>query len=287
MNLAAAKYRIAYEAFSKFSGSLSRVDNLEDLSTVVSRNLKYLFNFKIFRIILLDKDTVTGYTFIKNEIWAHKNQEDILDYEKKLLQDQIPFSNAISSEELPDYINHVPLNNGQLWGWYLPYTNYKVCVSLIADDQTQFSYSDVDILHLLVDTLTSKYRQICLNQEIILKNKRLEEAVGQIALKNKEIEQINSNQQNVIELRTRELRFKNKKILELSRLNAHNLREPLCRILGLLEIADYYDEQGLRNEILPKLCESSLELDAIFKNVVAKSEQEIEYYGKTIGNYDE
>ena len=104
MNLAAAKYRIAYEAFSKFSGSLNRVDNLEDLSTVVSRNLKYLFNFKIFRIILLDKDTVTGYTFIKNEIWAHKNQEDILDYEKKLLQDQIPFSYAISSEELPTSI---------------------------------------------------------------------------------------------------------------------------------------------------------------------------------------
>ncbi|MDP5044594.1 MAG: hypothetical protein NWQ06_06410 [Leeuwenhoekiella sp.] len=278
MNLAAAKYRITYEAFSKFSGGLSKVENLENLSHVVSKHLKYLFNFKIFRILLIDKSNVTGYTFAKGQTWISKNGEDVLTFENKLLKEQIPFSNAINDSDLPKYLNHITLDNGQLWGWYIPYSDYEVCVSLVSDDSAQFSLSDVEILHLLVDTLTSKYRQICLNQEINLKNQRLEDAVAQIALKNKEIEKINSNQQSIIDSRTRELRIKNKKILELLRLNAHELREPLCRILGLLEISDYYTDTELRNEILPKLAESSFELDSIFKSVVIKSEEEIKKY---------
>ena len=275
MNLAAAKYRITYEAFSKFSGGLNQVESLEALSKVVSKHLKYLFNFKIFRILLIDKERVKSYTFAKGQTWT---SSAILNFEQTILENQTPFRKPIKINELPDYLEHIPLNNGQLWGWHLQYSNYEVCVSLVSDDLAKFSYSDVEILHLLVDTLTSKYRQICLNEEINQKNERLQEAVAQIEIKNKEIEKINSNQQSIIDSRTRELRLKNKKLLELSMLNAHNLREPLCRVLGLLELAEFYSNEELRTEILPMLIESSIDLDTIFKKVVLKSEEEIKNY---------
>ena len=67
-----------------------------------------------------------------------------------------------------------------------------------------------------IDSVGSKYRQIYLSQKLIENNNDLERLVAEIELKNKEIEGINSNQQNLIELRTRELHSKNKKVFELS-----------------------------------------------------------------------
>ena len=286
MNLAGAKYRITYEAFSKFSGSLGKVDSIEMLGEITNRHLKYLFNFRAFRILLLDKDSISGYTFSKGKIYAHNNSENILDYEKELLEKHTPFSEPVKPDSLPVYLSELDLQNGVLWGWYISYPDYRICVSLLSDDNVKFNHTDSDIIHMLVDSITSKYRQICLSEELKCKNETLQDAIAQIELKNREIEAINSNQQDVINNRTEELLNKNKKLLDLSRLNSHNLREPLTRILGLIEVADHLDSKELKETMLPEIKTSALELDTIFKKVVQQSEEEAKITINQDGGYE-
>lgn len=286
MNLAEAKYRITYEAFSKFSGSLGKVDSIEMLGDITNRHLKYLFNFRAFRILLLDKESISGYTLSKGKIYAHNNSEKLLDYEKKLLKTHTPFSIPVEPNSLPLYLPELDLQNGILWGWYIPSSYYRICVSVLSDDKVKFNHTDADIMHMLVDSITSKYRQICLSEELKCKNETLQDAIAQIELKNKEIEAINNNQQNVINIRTEELINKNKKLLDISRLNSHNLREPLTRILGLIEVADHLDNRELKETMLPEIKTSALELDSIFREVVQQSEKEVNTIIDKNGSYE-
>ena len=275
MNLSGAKYRITYEAFSKFSGNLSKVESLEELGKIISRHLKYLFNYKVFKIMILHEQSLAGYTFLPGKTFTHTQQQDLEPYERLLLKDKIPFVNSIDSTELPEYLKDVKLNNGNLWGWFLAYSEYQICISLVSDDDTYFSSSDVDIVHLLADSVASKYRQISLSEILQQNNIHLESLVTEISCKNKEIKAINDNQQLVIEARTEELLQKNKKLFELSRLNAHDLREPLSRVLGLLELADHLPQDELRSSILPKIKEASRHLDQVIQRVVTQSEKEL------------
>ncbi|RXG31561.1 phytochrome family protein [Leeuwenhoekiella palythoae] len=275
MNLSGAKYRITYEAFSKFSGNLSKVESLEELGKIISRHLKYLFNYKVFKIMILHEQSLAGYTFLPGKTITHTQQQDLEPYERLLLKDKIPFVNSIDSTELPEYLKDVKLNNGNLWGWFLAYSEYQICISLVSDDDTYFSSSDVDIVHLLADSVASKYRQISLSEILQQNNIHLESLVTEIACKNKEIKAINDNQQLVIEARTEELLQKNKKLFELSRLNAHDLREPLSRVLGLLELAEHLPQDELRSSILPKIKEASGHLDQVIQRVVTQSEKEL------------
>ena len=275
MNLSGAKYRITYEAFSKFSGNLSKVESLEELGKIISRHLKYLFNYKVFKIMILHEQSLAGYTFLPGKTITHTQQQDLEPYEHLLLRDKIPFVNSIGSTELPEYLKDVKLNNGNLWGWFLAYSEYQICISLVSDDDTYFSSSDVDIVHLLADSVASKYRQISLSEILQQNNIHLESLVTEIACKNKEIKAINDNQQLVIEARTEELLQKNKKLFELSRLNAHDLREPLSRVLGLLELAEHLPQDELRSSILPKIKEASGHLDQVIQRVVTQSEKEL------------
>lgn len=275
MNLSGAKYRITYEAFSKFSGNLSKVESLEELGKIISRHLKYLFNYKVFKIMILHEQSLAGYTFLPGKTITHTQQQDLEPYERLLLKDKIPFVNSIDSTELPEYLKDVKLNNGNLWGWFLAYSEYQICISLVSDDDTYFSSSDVDIVHLLADSVASKYRQISLSEILQQNNIHLESLVTEIACKNKEIKAINDNQQLVIEARTEELLQKNKKLFELSKLNAHDLREPLSRVLGLLELAEHLPQDELRSSILPKIKEASGHLDQVIQRVVTQSEKEL------------
>ena len=275
MNLSDAKYRITYEAFSKFSSSLSKAETLENLGKTINRHLKYLFNFKAFRIMLVNDGELNGYTFTKGKYIQHTLSKDLAPHELKLLANQVPFVEELKTSDLPDYLAHLSLNQGKLWGWFLNYTSYQVCTSLISDEEEQFDHSDAAILHLLAESVSSKYRQIYLGQKLLENNLNLERLVKEIELKNKEIEGINSNQQSIIESRTQELQLKNKKLIELSHLNAHDLREPLSRVLGLLEITSHLSDTDVREAILPQIKESAEELDTIIKRVVRQSEAEI------------
>ncbi len=277
MDLSVAKYRITYEAFSKFSGNLSKADSVTALAEVACKNLKYLFNFKLFRLLLIDEwGRHNVFTFYKGQVSIElKSSYATFHYEEEILKTQIPLLQDTDCSIFKRYLKGENIAQAKLWGWLFDYNNYKVCASVLASEGINFSYNDVEILQLLADSFTTKYRQINLSEELRMKNKNLQSAVKEIEKKNQQINKINDNQQQIILERTEELRCKNAKLRELSKVNAHSLREPLSRILGILEISEHYDAHQIKEELLPFISISALELDITLRDVVARSEMEI------------
>ncbi|MEH6408419.1 MAG: hypothetical protein V7767_14170 [Leeuwenhoekiella sp.] len=276
MDHSSAKYRITYEAFSKFLGNLTKAEDFNNLAKVVGKNLKYLFDYRLFRILITTDNKVKIFTFAQGKYWIDTYKKSTFDYEKKLLHTQIPFCEKMNSCNFLKYIDCDELLNPHVWGWFYTYNNAHVCASVVADDIKKFDQSDVEILNLLVDSFTTKFLQIKLRNDLNGKNKNLQKAIKTIEKKNEFIRKINGDQKKIIYSRTKEIRDKNDKLLEISKLNAHNVREPLSRILGLLEISEHYSATELKEEVFSYLKESALELDATLQNVIEMSSGEID-----------
>ena len=86
--------------------------------------------------------------------------------------------------------------------------------------------------------------------------------------KNNIISRISENQKEVIKNRTSEIANKNKTLLEISVLNAHNVREPLSRIIGLIDLLDDDETEESIRELIPLIKISSVDLDAALKEVI-------------------
>lgn len=277
MNLYENKYRITYEAFSKFSAKLSKANSTEELVTVVQSNLKYLFNFNFFRILIKKENTAQAINVFFNSTQPVKIiKSELLDYEERLLFKNIPIHLFTDGKNAEATIGKKI--SGDLWGWYFKYDEIQLCVSLISDKEKPFITRDIEILNLLIDNFITKYQQIQLKEKLNHQNKNLLGALNVIKSQKVQITKIVDQQKQVIEERTLELKLKNKELAEISRLNAHTVREPLSRILGLIEIADLYSLEELKTEILEKLKYSATDLDKALQDVIEKSTNAIERF---------
>lgn len=279
MNIYENKYRIAYEAFSKFSSKLSKVESEEDIFTLLKENLKYLFNFKVFRLLILQQEKIKSFTFnTSHTLTESLSRSDIYSFESDLLQKNIPIFKSYQENFLQELDKNDPISEAKLWGWYFKYQKTELCVSLVSDKNKPFTTKDIQILNLVIDSVITKYQQLNLKERLDSQNQSLLDAIGVIENQNVHIKKIVENQKKIIEKRTKSIRIKNRKLAEINKLNAHNFREPLTRILGLLEIADLYSPEELKNEILEKIKISSVELDKIFLDVIDRSTEEIEKF---------
>ncbi|MGB3774394.1 MAG: histidine kinase, partial [Leeuwenhoekiella sp.] len=93
------------------------------------------------------------------------------------------------------------------------------------------------------------------------------------------IYRIVDNQQTVITERMKEISIKNDKLLEISKMNAHHVREPLSRIMGIVEIIDHLSTEELHNEALGYLRDSAKDLDCTLKQIIDMSSTEIDKFG--------
>jgi two-component system sensor histidine kinase/response regulator len=106
-------------------------------------------------------------------------------------------------------------------------------------------------------------------------NKNLATAYAEIQNKNEELEaseeglkQINENLNGLVIHRTEALENQNKKLREYAFINAHKVRSPLARILGLINLIKHdveLTDEG--KEIMGRLLDSSNELDGILNEV--------------------
>jgi len=87
--------------------------------------------------------------------------------------------------------------------------------------------------------------------------------------KNEIIEKLNRELESKVELRTKMLREQNAKLMEYAFVNAHVLRAPVSRILGLVNllIRSETPRPTADKEIIKHLDESSKELDSVVRNL--------------------
>lgn len=92
-------------------------------------------------------------------------------------------------------------------------------------------------------------------------------AYTQLQYKNDTIEHLNRSLEAKVEIRTRLLREQNSKLMEYAFVNAHVLRAPVSRILGLLNLLAKTNPENQDKEIIHHLEESTKELDEVVRNL--------------------
>lgn len=269
-------YRITYETFSKFSNNLNSCKNLEEVSQVAVRFLKYLLNFHVFRISLNQNGDFLVYS--QNNIrgeFSLISEENLLPHEIKILEDGIP----VRSQKIPSVlIKDIPkinLVHPSLWCWSFKKMEFHFTVSLVADANKPFEVGDIEMLKLISDSFQAKFQEIYLKEQLDHKNKSLLQALEVIKSQNAKIHKIVENQKEIIEERTKEIVEKNEKLLHISALNAHNVREPLSRIQGIVQLFEVFDDATCRTELVPKLIQSSEEMDQVLQEVIKTATTEL------------
>jgi signal transduction histidine kinase len=117
------------------------------------------------------------------------------------------------------------------------------------------------------------------NREVQNKNEELRASEEELLAATEELKQINENLNNQVAYRTHAILEQNKKIIHHAYINAHQVRAPLARILGLVNLMKF--ENGVHNgnnELLQRLNRSANELDDVLQQVRANLD-EAEFQG--------
>ena len=103
-------------------------------------------------------------------------------------------------------------------------------------------------------------------------NKSNAEAREALLKLNREINQMNENLESMVRERTEEIAAKNQRLLEYAFFTAHEVRGPLARILGLVELAKLQELRHEHEEIIVRLQEAANELDEVIRIINRKLE---------------
>lgn len=257
-------YKILFDAMATFSLSVYNVEKMEDLPDILSRQLKYLFNFQSFH-----------YYFIENE-----------NYQSILLQEgQLSFKEGnvrdLKEEELQVYQMDVPiLKNWELGenivekrSWkFLGGANSCTLISLTSVSPQLFTNKYIPILKIVNEVIRSKIKNIKLLSLLTSNNITLEQMTQKLQIQNSKIEDLIKHQEKIIDIRTIDLKNSNDKLSSLIQFNAHQIREPLTRILSLMEIKNEIGEQEFISDFLPMIETSVQDLDKSIHDIINTSE---------------
>jgi len=119
----------------------------------------------------------------------------------------------------------------------------------------------ITILGLLLYRYSREKRKS--NQELLELNKNISE-------KSEEIRQINDNLEAEVNLRTQKIKAQNQKLIEYAFFNAHKVRGPLARVLGLVMLIEKESSLDVMKDMHKKIHISALELDEAVKAINQK-----------------
>lgn len=114
------------------------------------------------------------------------------------------------------------------------------------------------------------------NKEVHSKNEELKAYGEELQASEEELKLINENLNNLVENRTQALIKQNEKLIQHAFINAHKVRSPLARILGLVNLIKYevrLEEKG--KDLVDRLHVSSHELNDVLKEVRINLEDDI------------
>lgn len=90
---------------------------------------------------------------------------------------------------------------------------------------------------------------------------------AEIQTQNEEIRRLNNNLEKIVEERTRKIEIQNQQLIDYAYFNAHSLRGPLARVLGLLQLARMGDEQMKGDLLLDMISKEIDDLDKIVRQI--------------------
>ncbi len=120
--------------------------------------------------------------------------------------------------------------------------------------------------------LYTKTRMVLLLQDSTLKQEALAMANQQLENSHRQISELISSQEKIIENRTKELKRANASLIELIQFNSHNISEPVARILGLVQLQSMVTSEEFFTDYWPLLEQSVQDMDNTIRQIVYKTE---------------
>lgn len=121
------------------------------------------------------------------------------------------------------------------------------------------------VLHVSINRVRNQ------NSEIKKQRAEIEEKSEELRVLNESLKDMNAALELKVLRRTAELQLKTKKLEEYAFTNAHGLRAPVARVLGLIQILDFKNTSETET-ILEQLRITATELDNATKDIRAKLE---------------
>lgn len=243
-----ANIRLSFEAYAQFSGKLHTCRNNEELNKLLQKHLKYLFNYSALRISYLRSGMLTIHTIAQGECSLVSTiGEELPAIEGQLLRTGVPLQKDIEGE-------------GTWHGWRFADEDGSYLFLLIRTEENQKLALVQSILRLMAESLIAKFLQFSLYEALDRQNEEIKDL-----LKDREEE---------ILRKTEDLSRKNKELRQIVRFNAHQVREPLSRIIGLTELLKM-QESSQDIEELPLLTEATRELDETLKQIIHNAEYQL------------
>jgi tetratricopeptide (TPR) repeat protein len=125
------------------------------------------------------------------------------------------------------------------------------------------------LVYVLKDKkIRQAYRQLRdQNLEIVKNREDISQQAQQLKEANEEIQRINENLEAIVRARTEELESKNRQLEEYAFLNAHKLRAPVARLLGLIHVAKLTQNSEELRELFMLSQHEAGEVDRIVKKI--------------------
>jgi tetratricopeptide (TPR) repeat protein len=118
------------------------------------------------------------------------------------------------------------------------------------------------------DELTALNEEIRSQQEEVMAQRdSLADKNLEIEKINRKLAEVNEGLEHIVDQRTKVLKEQNKKLTEYAFINAHNLRAPLARVMGLVNLLLDKPQPEEQPIILNHLKQSSEDLDAVVKSI--------------------
>lgn len=142
--------------------------------------------------------------------------------------------------------------------------NYKILANMQHELQLNAEKLDEVNKHLMV-----------VNREVHSKNEELQAYGEELLASEEELKQINENLNSLVENRTQILQKQNEKLLHHAYINAHKVRSPLARIIGLVNLIKYEVRlEEKEKELVDRLQISTNELNNVLKEVRINLEED-------------
>lgn len=269
------EYRVLYENLSRFTIELNKANSLTDVQLLLQNNLKYLFDCCVCRITYFQQNSFVCYTIaIDTPVVVTGTYQLLWEVEKLLFYEGLPL--RLNARDHASILQNLPCKVAvkNLWAWKLNYgDDAGILLTILSNDEKTFSRKQIPLAKMICEMLFTKMRLILLLQmvqkseaDLTVTNKQLEES-------NTTITQLVNTQEIIIDKRTQELTKLNKHLIDIIQFNSHNIREPLTRIMGLMQLRPLVSEDEFFKCCWPMMLASVQDLDNRLREVITKTER--------------
>lgn len=254
--------RLAFEAYAQMGSKLHPLRNHFEVNDLLKKHLKYLFNFEDVRISYIQHKQVI--THLINHAESDILIEDfsiLTAFEKELIKQK-------------KTVIQQPTTGNYNTGWYFESADNDTLLLSVHSKQEKNVVMSLAVLKLLAESLMAKFLQFNLYDKLDKQNDEISRALSMLTRQNQEIQALVEEQREEILRQTEAVRAKNKQLRKIAKLNAHEVREPLTRILALTKLLRLRHAFPSYEE-LTFIEEASIELDKALRHTIRKAETEL------------